>query len=68
MRAEAEQKRLEAAVQQQESTLAARQQEIDALKASLSESQSRAEGAAALQAELTAKVDLLTAEMNRLAE
>ena len=68
VRAEAEQKRLEAAVQQQESTLAARQQEIDALKASLSESQSRAEGAAALQAELTAKVDLLTAEMNRLAE
>ena len=68
VRAEAEQKRLEAAVQQQESTLAARQQEIDALKASLSESQSRAEGAAALQAELTAKVDLLTAEMNRIAE
>ena len=68
VRAEAEQKRLEAAVQQQESTLAARQQEIDALKESLSESQSRAEGAAALQAELTAKVDLLTAEMNRLAE
>lgn len=68
VRAEAEQKRLEAAVQQQESTLAARQQEIDALKASLSESQSRAEGAAALQAELTAKVNLLTAEMNRLTE
>ena len=68
VRAEAEQKRLEAAVQQQESTLAARQQEIDALKASLSESQSRAEDAAALQAELTAKVDLLTAEMNRIAE
>ena len=68
VRAEAEQKRLEAAVQQQESTLAARQQEIDALKASLSESRSRAEDAAALQAELTAKVDLLTAEMNRIAE
>ena len=68
VRAEAEQKRLEAAVQQQESTLAARQQEIDALKASLSESQSRAEDAAALQAELTAKVDLLTAEMNRITE
>ena len=68
VRAEAEQKRLEAAVQQQESTLAARQQEIDALKASLSGSQSRAEDAAALQAELTAKVDLLTAEMNRITE
>ena len=59
VRAEAEQKRLEAAVQQQE---------IDTLKASLSESQNRAEDAAALQAELTAKVDLLTAEMNRIAE
>ena len=68
VRAEAEQKRLDALVQQLEGALAARQQEINALKASLADSRGRADGAAAQQAQLTAKIDLLTAEMNRIAE
>ena len=68
VRAEAEQKRLDALVQQLEGALAARQQEINALKASLADSRGRADEAAAQQAQLTAKTDLLTAEMNRIAE
>ena len=68
VRAEAEQKRLDALVQQLEGALAARQQEINALKASLADSRGRADEAAAQQAQLTAKIDLLTAEMNRIAE
>ena len=68
VRAEAEQKRLDALVQQLEGALAARQQEINALKASLADSRGRASEAAAQQAQLTAKIDLLTAEMNRIAE
>ena len=68
VRAEAEQKRLEAAVQQLETARSNGQQQIDALQAALAESRSRADEAAAQQAELTAKIDLLTAEMNRIAE
>ena len=68
VRAEAEQKRLEAAVQQLETARSNGQQQIDALQAALAESRSRADEAAALQAQLTAKIDLLTAEMNRIAE
>ena len=68
VRAEAEQKRLDALVQQLEGALAARQQEINALKASLADSRGRAGEADAQQAQLTAKIDLLTAEMNRIAE
>ena len=68
VRAEAEQKRLEAAVQQLETTRSNGQQQIDALQAALAESRSRADEAAAQQAQLTAKIDLLTAEMNRIAE
>ena len=68
VRAEAEQKRLEAAVQQLETARSNGQQQIDALQAALSESRSKADAAAQQQAELTAKIDLLTAEMNRLAE
>ena len=68
VRAEAEQKRLEAAVQQLETARSNGQQQIDALQAALSESRSKADAAAQQQAELTAKIDLLTAEMNRIAE
>ena len=68
VRAEAEQKRLEAAVQQLETARSNVQQQIDALQAALAESRSKADEAAALQAQLTAKIDLLTAEMNRIAE
>ena len=68
VRAEAEQKRLEAAVQQLETARSNGQQQIDALQAALTESRSRADEAAAQQAQLTAKIDLLTAEMNRIAE
>ena len=68
VRAEAEQKRLEAAVQQLETARSNGQQQIDALQAALSESRSKADEAAAQQAQLTAKIDLLTAEMNRIAE
>ena len=68
VRAEAEQKRLEAAVQQLETARSNVQQQIDALQAALAESRSRADEAAAQQAQLTAKIDLLTAEMNRIAE
>ena len=68
VRAEAEQKRLEAAVQQLETAHSNGQQQIDALQAALAESRSKADEAAALQAQLTAKIDLLTAEMNRIAE
>ena len=68
VRAEAEQKRLDALVQQLEGALAARQQEINALKASLADSRGKADEAAAQQAQLTARIDLLTAEMNRIAE
>ena len=68
VRAEAEQKRLEAAVQQLEMARSNGQQQIDALQAALAESRSKADEAAAQQAQLTAKIDLLTAEMNRIAE
>ena len=68
VRAEAEQKRLEAAVQQLETASSNGQQQIDALQAALTESRSKADAAAQQQAELTAKIDLLTAEMNRIAE
>ena len=68
VRAEAEQKRLEAAAAQLETTRNARRQEIDTLQAALADSRAKAEDAAKLQAELTAKIDRRTAEMSRIAE
>ncbi len=68
VRAEAEQKRLEAAAAQLETARSNGQQQIDALQAALAESRSKADEAAARQAQLTAKIDLLMAEMNRIAE
>ena len=68
VRAEAEQKRLEAAAAQLETARSNGQQQIDALQAALTESRGKAEEAASLQARLTAKINLLTAEMNRIAE
>ena len=68
VRAEAEQKRLEAAAAQLETARSNGQQQIDALQAAMTESRGKAEEAASLQARLTAKIDLLTAEMNRIAE
>ena len=68
VRAEAEQKRLEAAAAQLETARNVRRQEIDTLQAALAESRAKAEDAAKLQAELTAKIDRRTAEMSRIAE
>ena len=68
VRAEAEQKRLEAAAAQLETARNARRQEIDTLQAALADSRAKAEDAATLQAELTAKIDRRTAEMSRIAE
>ena len=68
VRAEAEQKRLEAAAAQLETARSNGQQQIDALQAAMTESRGKAGEAASLQARLTAKIDLLTAEMNRIAE
>ena len=68
VRAEAEQKRLEAAAAQLETARNARRQEIDTLQAALADSRTKAEDAAKLQAELTAKIDRRTAEMSRIAE
>ena len=68
VRAEAEQKRLEAAAAQLETARNARRQEIDTLQAALADSRAKAEDAAKLQAELTAKIDQRTAEMSRIAE
>ena len=68
VRAEAEQKRLEAVAAQLETARNARRQEIDTLQAALADSRAKAENAAKLQAELTAKIDRRTAEMSRIAE
>ena len=68
VRAEAEQKRLEAAAAQLDMARNARRQEIDTLQAALADSRAKAEDAAKLQAELTAKIDRRTAEMSRIAE
>ena len=68
VRAEAEKKRLEAAAAQLETARNARRQEIDTLQAALADSRAKAEDAAKLQAELTAKIDRRTAEMSRIAE
>ena len=68
VRAEAEQKRLEAAAAQLETARNARRQEIDTLQAALADSRAKAEDAAKLQAELTARIDRRTAEMSRIAE
>ena len=68
VRAEAEQKRLEAAAAQLKTARNARRQEIDTLQAALADSRAKAEDAAKLQAELTAKIDRRTAEMSRIAE
>ena len=68
VRAEAEQKRLEAAAAQLETARYARRQESDTLQAALADIRAKAEDAAKLQAELTAKIDRRTAEMSRIAE
>ena len=68
VRAEAEQKRLEAVAAQLETARNARRQEIDTLQAALADSRAKAEDAAKLQAELTAKIDRRTAEMSRIEE
>ena len=68
VRAEAEQKRLEVAAAQLETARNARRQEIDTLQAALADSRAKAEDAAKLQAELTAKIDRRTAEMSRIEE
>ena len=68
VRAEAEQKRLEAAAAQLETARNARRQEIDTLQAALADSRAKADAAAHLQAEITAKIDRRTAEMSRIAE
>ena len=68
VRAEAEQKRLEVAAAQLETARNARRQEIDTLQEALADSRAKAEDAAQLQAELTAKIDRRTAEMSRIAE
>ena len=68
VRAEAEQKRLEAVAAQLKTARNARRQEIDTLQAALADSRAKAENAAKLQAELTAKIDRRTAEMSRIAE
>ena len=68
VRAEAEQQRLEAAAAQLETARNARRQEIDTLQAALADSRAKAEDAAKLQAELTAKIDRRTAEVSRIAE
>ena len=68
VRAEAEQKRLEAAVAQLQAALRDGQQQTDALHAALDDSRSKADAAALQQAELTAQIDRLTAEISRIAE
>ena len=68
VRAEAEQKRLEAAVAQLQAALRDGQQQTDALHAALNDSRSKADAAALQQAELTAQIDRLTAEISRIAE
>ena len=57
VRAEAEQKRLEAAAAQLETARSNGQHQIDALQAAMTESRGKAEEAASLQAQLTAKID-----------
>ena len=68
VRAEAEQKRLEAAAAQLQAALRDGQQQTDALQAALNDSRSKADAAALQQAELTAQIDRLTAEISRIAE
>ena len=68
VRAEAEQKRLEAAVAQLQAALRDGWQQTDALHAALNDSRSKADAAALQQAELTAQIDRLTAEISRIAE
>lgn len=68
VRAQAEQKRLEAILAQLDSTAAVQQQELDALRAACSDSRAKVQEAMQQQAELEAKIQLLTAEMSRIAE
>ena len=68
VRAEAEQKRLEAAAAQLETAVQNAQQQMDALQAALNDSRAKADAAALQQAELTAQIEQLTAELSRIAE
>ncbi len=67
VRAEAEQKRLEALQSQFASAFATQNQELEALRTALAESRTKADAALHQQAELDAKIQLLTAEMSRIA-
>ena len=68
VRAEAEQKRLEAAAAQLETAVQNAQQQMDALQTALNDSRAKADAAALQQAELTAQIEQLTAELSRIAE
>lgn len=68
IRAEAEQKRLEAAVEQSEAALAGRQDEMERRKAQLDAARARAEDAAKQEEALAADIETRTAELERLAE
>ena len=68
VRAEAEQKRLEAAAAQLETAVQNAQQQMDALQAALNDSRAKADAADLQQAELTAQIEQLTAELSRIAE
>ena len=68
VRAEAEQKRLEAAAAQLETAVQNAQQQMDALQAALNDSRTKADAAALQQAELTAQIEQLTAELSRIAQ
>ena len=68
VRAEAEQKRLEAAAAQLETAVQNAQQQMDALQAALNDSRAKADAAALQQAELTAQIEQLTAELSHIAE
>ena len=68
VRAEAEQKRLEAAAAQLETAVQNAQQQMDTLQAALNDSRAKADVAALQQAELTAQIEQLTAELSRIAE
>ena len=68
VRADAEAKRLEGMLAQLDTTLAAQTQELEALRAAQTESCAKADAARRQQAQLEAKLSLLTAEMSRIAE
>ena len=68
VRAEAEQKRLEAAVTQSEAALAGRQDEMERWKAQLEAARARADEAEKQEAAFAADIDARTAELERIAE